>query len=181
MPTNSWMLILAISGSLRGASSNTELLKTVTRAMPTSAEMRLFEGLGNLPAFNPDIEPAPESVSAFRTLIAAADAVAISTPEYAHGVPGVLKNALDWLVGSGELYRKPVVLLHRSDRGEYAQASLREILTIMGAEIVFDAVIKIPQPNEAAADSSEAPRSIDLDTAVAALIRQVAERPSSLE
>ncbi len=114
MPTNSWMLILAISGSLRGASSNTELLKTVTRAMPTSAEMRLFEGLGNLPAFNPDIEPAPESVSAFRTLIAAADAVAISTPEYAHGVPGVLKNALDWLVGSGELYRKPVVLLHRS-------------------------------------------------------------------
>jgi NAD(P)H-dependent FMN reductase len=161
------MRILAISGSLRAASSNTALLQGVARAIHAPAEMYLFNGLGTLPAFNPDFdEAAPESVGAFRAMVAEADGVAISTPEYAHGVPGVLKNALDWLVGSGELYRKPVVLLHVSDRGEYAQASLREILTIMGAIIIFEAVVG---------------KQLDIDAAASAILRALAEAQSFTE
>src|SRR5579871_3673334 len=145
------MRILAISGSLRGASSNTALLQNLARAIPAPSEMFLFEGLEALPPFNPDFdESAPDSVTSFRAMVAAADAVAISTPEYAHGVPGVLKNALDWLVGSGELYRKPVALFHVSSRGEYARASLREILTIMGTAIVLDVVVTTKPPDDSA-------------------------------
>ena len=116
----STMNLLAISGSLRAASSNTAFLHTIQRAVCAPVEMHLFNALGSLPPFNPDLdEAAPDSVTSFRAMVADADAVVISTPEYAHGIPGVLKNALDWLVGSGELYRKPVVLLHLSARGEY--------------------------------------------------------------
>src|SRR5208283_1666158 len=111
------MRILAISGSLRTASSNTALLHSVANAMSAHAEMHLFDGLAALPAFNADLdESAPEQVVSFRAMVGEADCVAISTPEYAHGVPGMLKNALDWLVGSGELYHKPVALLHVSNR-----------------------------------------------------------------
>ena len=166
------MQILAISGSLRAGSSNTALLETIARAICAPTEMQLFEGLGSLPAFNPDLdETAPASVTSFRAMVAAADAIAISSPEYAHGVPGVLKNALDWLVGSGELYRKPVGLLHLSDRGEYARASLREILATMGAEIVLDIVVpKLPADRLGTA-SGEASQTLDIAAAVEALAR----------
>src|SRR5690349_6452119 len=117
------MRIVAISGSLRTGSSNTALLRAAASQMPDGSEMLLFEGLGELPAFNPDVdvEGTPDAVNRFRTVIGEADGVAISSPEYARGVVGALKNALDWLVGSGELYEKPVALLHVSARGEVAQ------------------------------------------------------------
>ena len=172
------MRILAISGSLRAASSNTALLQSVANAMRAQAEMYLFESLGTLPAFNPEFdESAPDSVASFRALVAAADCVAISTPEYAHGVPGVLKNALDWLVGSGELYRKPVALLHVSDRGEYAQASLREILTIMGAKIVFEAVVVKQLPDGGLPAASG--KISDIDATVEAILGRLAEAAQS--
>jgi chromate reductase len=172
------MRILAISGSLRAASSNTALLRSVANAMRAHAEMSLFAGLGTLPAFNPDCdESAPASVASFRAMVAAADCVALSTPEYAHGIPGVLKNALDWLVGSGELYRKPVALLHVSDRGEYAQASLREVLTIMGAKLVFEVVVvrQLPDGESPAASGKVS----DLDATVNAILRRLAEEAQS--
>ena len=96
------MKILAISGSLRRVSSNSTLLRAATLLAPEGMEITLFEGLGGLPHFNPDLEGTePPSVPDFRARLQAADGVLICSPEYAHGVPGVLKNALDWVVGSG--------------------------------------------------------------------------------
>jgi len=99
------MLLLAISGSLRAASSNSRLLDAAVALAPPGVQVIRYDGLGTLPPFNPDVEadglPAP--VGQLRALVARADAIVISSPEYAHGVPGSLKNALDWLVSGVEL------------------------------------------------------------------------------
>jgi NAD(P)H-dependent FMN reductase len=139
------LLILAISGSLRQVSSNTTLLRAAIALAPSGVEIRLYDGLNDLPHFNPDLEGAePSAVLEFRDRLREADGVLISSPEYAHGVPGVLKNALDWVVGSGELVEKPVALLNASPRSVYAQAQLTETLTVMTARIVPEASIAIP-------------------------------------
>lgn len=112
--------ILAISGSLRARSKNTAPLE--------SAGLDLYRGLGYLPHFNQDLdtEPAPPAVAEWRSRLREAQAVLISSPEYAHGVPGTLKNALDWIVGSGEFMDKPVALLNASPLSTYAQAQLKK-------------------------------------------------------
>jgi chromate reductase, NAD(P)H dehydrogenase (quinone) len=140
------MKMLAISGSLRAQSTNTTLLRAATLIAPSHIDMVLYEELETIPPFNSDldVEPGPESVSRLRTALRDSAAVLFSTPEYAHGVPGALKNALDWVVGSGELSAKPVTLFNASARGEYAQASLREILKTMDARLLSDAEITIP-------------------------------------
>ena len=86
----------------------------------------------------------PEAVARFRASLEACDAVLISSPEYAHGVPGVLKNALDWLVGSGELIDKPIALINASSRARHARESLAETLTTMSAHVIADASITLP-------------------------------------
>jgi len=138
--------ILAISGSLRDASSNTRLLRAAAAVAPEGVEVRLYEGLAGLPHFNPDedVEPGSVAVAEFRALLRYADAVLICSPEYAHGVPGSLKNALDWVVGSGELYGKPIGLLNASGRAVHAQASLAETLKTMGVVLVPGASATIP-------------------------------------
>jgi chromate reductase len=139
------MRILAISGSLRAVSSNTALLRAAAALAPAGMEIRLYEGLGELPHFNPDLEgsEAP-SVMQLRAEIRAADGLLFSTPEYAHGVPGSLKNALDWLVSGDEFVHKPVALLNASPRSTHAQASLRETVTTMSAHFVAEASIALP-------------------------------------
>src|SRR5262249_3208682 len=106
----------------------------------------IYEHVGQLPPFNPDLDTdrPPTPVSAFRAALQSADAVLLSSPEYAHGVPGVLKNALDWIVGSGELVDKPIALVNASTRATHAWASLRETLTVMSARVVDDASLTIP-------------------------------------
>jgi NAD(P)H-dependent FMN reductase len=139
------MRILALSGSLRRVSSNTTLLRAVRLLAPASLEVALYDGLADLPGFNPDLEGAePSSVLAFRESLKRADGVFISSPEYAHGVPGSLKNALDWIVGSGELVGKPVALLNASPMATYAQASLKETITVMSARVIIEASLTIP-------------------------------------
>ena len=140
------MNILGISGSLRTASANTTLLKAAAALAPRHIRLLVYSGIGDLPHFNPDldVDPAPLTVAKFRSHLCQAAGVIISTPEYAHGVPGVLKNALDWLVASGELYNKPVALFCTSGRGTYAQASLTETLSVMMARVVPEASITIP-------------------------------------
>jgi chromate reductase, NAD(P)H dehydrogenase (quinone) len=141
--------ILAISGSLRRESSNTAILKAAQQLAPTHLEIVLFEGLGGLAHFNPDLElEPPTSVLEFQQLLQSSSAVIISSPEYAHGVPGSLKNALDWVVGSGELVGKPTALFGVTARGAFAQASLRETLTIMMANLIEGACIDIPLPSQ---------------------------------
>lgn len=139
------MKILAISGSLRRASLNTALLRAVARIAPPGIEVALYRGLGDLPLFNPDIEeiePAP--VAVLREQILAVDALLIASPEYAHGVTGAIKNALDWMVGNESFVNKPVALLNASPRATLAQAALRETVQTMSARIVDEACVTVP-------------------------------------
>jgi chromate reductase, NAD(P)H dehydrogenase (quinone) len=139
------MRILAIYGSLRAASLNRLLLRAVARLAPPSMQVSVFEGIGALPLFNPDLEATdPAPVRALRTQIIDADAVLIASPEYAHGVSGVIKNALDWMVGNESFVNKPVAVLNASPRARHAQAALRETLQTMSARIVDQACITVP-------------------------------------
>jgi NAD(P)H-dependent FMN reductase len=105
----------------------------------------LFGRLNDLPLFNPDDEVIPPAtVERFRTQLAGADALMIASPEYAHGVTGTIKNALDWLVSFQPFAGKPVAILNASPRAHHADAALREILQTMAAVIVERASITIP-------------------------------------
>jgi chromate reductase len=172
------MKILAISGSLRASSSNTAMLRAAAALASSTIEFTLFDGIGNLPHFNPDIDGETVSpfVTDFRTALHTADAVIFSVPEYAHGVPGVLKNALDWIVGSGELAGEPVALFNPSARGTYAQASLSETLTVMAARIVPEAAVTLKALGKPISEDSilrDAEISANLRTAFDALSRFV--------
>ena len=139
------MKVLTISGSLRKASLNTTLLRALARIAPPGIEVVLYGGLGDLPLFNPDIEATePAPVVAFQEQILVADALLIASPEYAHGVTGAIKNALDWMVGNESFVNKPVALLNTSPRATHAQAALRETLSTMSARLVDGACITIP-------------------------------------
>jgi NAD(P)H-dependent FMN reductase len=141
------MDILAISGSLRATSSNTAVLQALAILAPRHGmHVTLYEGLGTLPHFNPDLDwdEPPPPVGELRQLIGRSAGLLISSPEYAHGVPGSLKNALDWLVASIEFPDKPVALIGASAESVYVTASLQEILTTMSARLVDDASITVP-------------------------------------
>lgn len=137
--------LLAISGSLRAVSTNTTLLKAAMRLAPPGVRIALYDGLSGLPPFNPDldVEPLPPAVAAWRAAIDAADGLLISSPEYARGVPGTLKNAFDWLVSSAAFPGKPVAFFHASERAVASQAAWRLILETMSARLVDEATITI--------------------------------------
>ncbi|BAU13992.1 NADPH-dependent FMN reductase [Leptolyngbya sp. NIES-3755] len=141
--SNSRIQILAISGSLRQISSNTAAIQAAIALSPETVEMQLYSGLGTLPHFNPDLEE-PFAVTDLRAQVKWADGLLISSPEYAHGVPGALKNALDWLVSGEEFAGKPIALLNTSPRATHAQASLIEIVTTMAGRVIPEASVTIP-------------------------------------
>ena len=144
------MNVLAISGSLRAKSSNTAVLQAMATLAPANAKMHLFDGIGDLPHFNPDHDKdgmtLPDAVSAFRSAVARADGLILSSPEYAHGIPGSLKNALDWLVSSTDFASKPVMLLNISPISTHVHAQLIEVLKTMSAEVHSDAVYTFSMP-----------------------------------
>ena len=136
--------LLAISGSLQAQSSNTALVH-LARAL---GNVDIFDGLADLPYFNPDldVEPPPAAVAELRKRLQAADGLLIASPEYAHEMPGVLKNALDWLVSSGELYGKPVIVLCAApsvERGGYAREALARTLGAQGARVVVSETVAV--------------------------------------
>jgi NAD(P)H-dependent FMN reductase len=137
--------ILAISGSLRSNSSNTRILKLIASLIPENIRYTVFEHIDSLPHFNPglDDDHVPAAVTAFRRQLNEADGIIICTPEYAFGVPGTLKNALDWIVSSYELGNKPTALITASSRGEKAHASLLLTLQALNASIVQDGTLLI--------------------------------------
>ena len=140
------MNIIAISGSLRATSLNTAVLQAASRLAPAGVRIEIFEGIGSLPFFNSDLDGdrLPREVAEFRTVIGAADGLLISSPEYARGVAGVMKNALDWLVGSFEFPNKPVALINTSPRATHALAALTITLETMSARLINDASITLP-------------------------------------
>ncbi len=172
------MKILAISGSVRAASTNTALLRAAAKAAPEGVTVTLYASLGALPIFNPDhTETLPPAAAELRRLTLACDGIVISSPEYAHGVPGGMKNALDWMVGWGELAYKPVALYNTSPYGEHAKAALAEILVTMSLRIVPEAAFTLhlrgSKPEEAAPKLATAEAQADLRHAIAAFANAI--------
>jgi chromate reductase, NAD(P)H dehydrogenase (quinone) len=145
--------ILLVSGSTRGGSTNTALLRAALAAAPAGVEAHLYEGMTALPHFNPDddVDPLPAAVVDLRGEIAGADAVLFCTPEYAGALPGTFKNLLDWTVGGPEMYEKPVAWVNASGsptRGQKAHESLDTVLRTIHAEIVPAACTHIAVPRD---------------------------------
>lgn len=140
------MRILAISRSLRAASSNTRLIEALPALAPPDVEVVVYRGLGDLPHFNPDlVDPAPPpAVRALWDRVGASDGLVICSPEYAHGVAGCMKNALDWLVPSLEFPETATALLNAAPRAHLAQDQMRETLQTMSARIVDEACVAVP-------------------------------------
>ena len=142
------MKVLTISGSLRARSSNTELLRAAQLVAEPSWVFDHYDGLAWLPHFNPDddFEGAvpPEPVRDLRARVAAADALLLCSPEYAHGVPGSLKNALDWMVSDAAMIGKPIGLLNASARSAFAHPQLAETLRTMSTALVAEASVTVP-------------------------------------
>jgi chromate reductase len=147
------MRILLISGSTRGGSGNTAALRTARELVPDGVTAELYDGLAALPAFNPDLDrdPPPPAVGELRARIAAADAVLFCTPEYAGTLPGSLKNLLDWTVGGGEMYGKPVgwINVAAEGRGTGAEEHLAIVLGYVSAVAVEAACVRLPVPRDA--------------------------------
>ena len=146
------MRILAISGSLRAGSSNSAILRVAARVAPPPITVALHAGLDALPFFNPDLDrelddPAlPLAVCQLRRAIAVSDGVLISSPEYAHGISGVLKNALDWLVGGSEMVEKRVGYINTAPHATHAVAAMAETLRTMTVTLVDTACVAIAVP-----------------------------------
>jgi chromate reductase len=138
------MHVVAICGSLRSHSTNLNALKALAIAAPEH-EFNSFD-IGVLPHFNPDLDvegsTPPPTVADLRDRMRRADAIVISTPEYAHGLPGSLKNMLDWLVSDGMLVGKRVIVVNATPPAQFAQASLLEILKTMNWNVV--ATVELP-------------------------------------
>ncbi|VWC52412.1 FMN reductase [Burkholderia lata] len=137
--------IVALCGSLRAQSYNAALLDAAALVAPRGMRIVRFDRLDEFPLFNPDVEfPSPAAVRDLIDRVNAADGLLIASPEYAHGVTGVMKNALDWIVGCEAVVYKPVAVLNASPRATHADAALRETLSVMSARIVEPASITLP-------------------------------------
>lgn len=144
------MDILAICGSLRAGSTNEAVLRTAAAVAPPGVTVTLDDSLGALPHFNPDddAEPLDPAVALLRGRLGHAAAVLFCTPEYAGALPGSFKNLLDWTVGGGETYGKPVAYINAAGPaapagGANATESLRKVLGYTGADIVEDACVRV--------------------------------------
>lgn len=169
--------ILAISGSLRAASSNSAILRVASRIAPAPIIVEIYPGLDALPYFNPDLDRdfddprLPLPVRALRSAIAGSGAVLLSSPEYAHGISGLLKNALDWLVGGPEMVAKPVALINTSPHATHAMAALAETLRTMSVTLVDGASLTIAVPRNQSDDAlaADAALALPLRAAIVAL------------
>ena len=135
------MRVLGVCGSLQARSGNLALLTAAAALMPPGVELVIFDGLRDLPHFDPDREAngVPESVMRWRLALAGSDAVLIASPEYGFSLPGVLKNGIDWVIGSGELEEKVVAItavVAGPERGRRGLQALRDTLSAVRATIV---------------------------------------------
>ena len=132
--------VVAISGSTRQQSTNHNLLQAIAQLANDQFSVLFFDGLESLPQFNPDyaLDNVPQQVEAFRQLLDKADGILLCTPEYAHGVPGSLKNAIDWTVSTNQFYHKPTALITASTDGSYAHKALLETLQVIEAASVAE-------------------------------------------
>jgi chromate reductase, NAD(P)H dehydrogenase (quinone) len=154
--------ILGISGSLRRESHNTRLLRAATELLPPGTGLEVYDGLRDLPPYDPDrdVEPFHPAVARLREAIAAADGVLIATPEYNGSIPGLLKNALDWAsrpFPDHALRGKPVAVMGASTGlfgAVWAQAEVRKVLGVIGADVI-DLELPVGQADAAFADDGQ--------------------------
>lgn len=138
------MKILLLCGSLRKASYNSIALHAIER-LARPCDICRWGEISSLPLFNPDREEEGiASVVALKQAVAEAQALIIATPEYAHGISGPMKNALDWLVSGAEFPHMPIMLINTSPRAAHAQAALREVLKTMSGILIEEASVSIP-------------------------------------
>ena len=186
MPLNASPLnVLALCGSLRKDSINAALLRTAARLARPGADIEIADWLGRLPLFNPDLEDVvadvevPRAVVALRLAVDAADAILIASPEYAHGISGTIKNALDWLVSFAPFIHKPVAVFNASPRAHHADDALRETLRTMNAGLVGARSFELPllgaHLDEAAMAASPEVAAVVAD-AIAALRAEIARQ-----
>ena len=179
------MHVLALSGSLRAGSHNTELLRAAAAAAPPGVELSLYEGLKEIPPYDADDDGGagdqPEPVTRLREALAAADAVLVSTPEYNSSIPGVLKNALDWVsrpLAQSPVRNKPAAVLSSSTSmfgGVWAAAETRKVLGALGARVLEDTVA-VPRAHERLAEGVSEELQEELRVVVEALAEAVRER-----
>ncbi len=134
--------IVILHGSLRETSSSAAVIRKFTAFVGDRAKVIQYKGTGQLPHFD-DTAALPKAVNEFRKLIYDADAVLICTPEYAFGIPGTLKNALDWTVGSGEFDQKPVALITASSQGQKGHAAMLNVLTAIHVTMTHETQLLI--------------------------------------
>ncbi len=158
MSENSTITVLALVGSLRAASINRQIAELAAETSPDGVRVTVFEGLGELPFYNEEIDPAvddgvarpPAAVAALRAAAAAADAVLVVTPEYNGGIPAVVKNAVDWLsrpFGDGALKGKPLAVIGGSMGrygGVWAHDDARKSFAIAGARVIEAIKLSVP-------------------------------------
>jgi chromate reductase len=172
------MKLLALCGSQRTQSMSGGLLRACRERAPEGVDILLFEEHKQFPLFNPELAELPAGVRALYDAVDAADALLIASPEYAHGVTGTIKNTLDWLVGHPGFVGKPVAVLNPAWQSCHADESLRETLSVMSAELILEACVRIPvigsgvAPDAIAASARFAP-------AVDAVLAAIAQHLSS--
>ena len=181
------MRILAISGSLRVGSHNTDLLQAAAAVAPDGVDVTLYDGLKAIPPYDADDDlpgAQPASVQRLKDALAEADAVLIATPEYNSSIPGVLKNALDWVsrpLAESPVRNKPAAVLSSSTGmfgGVWAAAETRKVLGALGARTLEDTVA-VPKAHERLADGVDGTLIDELRTVVDALAAAVDAREVS--
>ena len=182
------MKILAISGSLRSGSHNTDLLHGAAAAAPDGIEVELYDGLKEIPPYDADDDlpgARPASVTRLKDALAEADAVLVATPEYNSSIPGVLKNALDWVsrpLAESPVRNKPAAVLSSSTGmfgGVWAAAETRKVLGALGARTLEDTVA-VAKAHERLADGVDTTLLDELRAVVDALATAVESRQSAL-
>ena len=169
-------MILAIPGSLRRSSINAAALRAAaTAAARDGLAVTIDDSPRSLPHFNPDLEPfPPEAVRRFRQVCADAGGLLLAVPEYTFDIPGAFKNALDWTVGSGSLYRKPIAVLHvaRAGRGEHVREALSHVLRAHNAHVTHHHVPITQRAREANGEIIDTRIVEQLRTVVAQLMQR---------
>jgi len=157
------MRFLAISGSARRASTNTAMLRGLQAAAGAAHVVAVYDRIGELPVFSPDLEaaPLPAAVAGLAAAVAAADGVIIASPEYVRAIPGGMKNAIDWLVSREELIAKPIVLAHASHRGDDMLGQLRTVLATVSGRFSADIFLRFPLMALSPDDIAERLRAAD--------------------
>ena len=180
------MRVLGISGSLRRDSHNTRLLRLAGRLLPPGTEFEVYEGLKAIPPYDADddVQPSPARVADLKAAIERADAVLVASPEYNGSLPGVLKNALDWVsrpVSESVLRNKPAAVIGASTGrfgAVWAQAETRKVLSTIGARVV-DREVAVPRVQYAFGPEGrleDAELEAEVGGVLLELINEVAER-----